>query len=438
MAKCEFFLPGGSMKDRIAKRMIEDAEKKGLIKPGVSTIIEATSGNTGIGLALNGAVKGYDVIITLPEKMSQEKSDVLSALGAEIIRTPTEASFVDIDSHIGVARKLNKQIENSIILDQYCNPSNALVHYDETAEEIWAQCEGKIDYMIVSAGTGGSITGISRKLKEKNPNIQIIGVDPKGSILAYPDEVNKGGITSYKVEGIGYDFIPKNCDRTGNIDRWVKCEDYPAFRMSRRLIKEEGLLVGGSCGCVMQAAIEIAKDLPEDKRVVCLFVDSIRNYMTKFLNDDWMLENGFFSQEEYDRKNFPNNLRVYGNEYTVADLELPEVRPVYLTSTVNDVIAEFNLQGVECLPVLNDASTLIGIVTKANITTLLTTFKITLDSFIPKALMKEFKKVSISDSLKYLSKAFKRHQFLVVTGEKGKYFICENKHLLNHFLKNNK
>jgi cystathionine beta-synthase len=153
--------------------MIEDAERKGLLTPGISTIIEATSGNTGIALALTGAVKGYKVIITLPEKMSQEKSDVLSALGSEIIRTPTEASFADLDSHIGVARKLNKQIEHSVILDQYCNASNALAHYDETAEEIWAQCEGRLDYVVMCAGTGGTITGISRKLKEKNPEIKV-------------------------------------------------------------------------------------------------------------------------------------------------------------------------------------------------------------------------------------------------------------------------
>lgn len=154
--------------------MIEDAEKRELIKPGVSTIIEATSGNTGIALALTGAVKGYNVIITLPEKMSQEKSDVLSALGATIIRTPTEANFAELDSHIGVARILNSQIENSIILDQYCNAGNSLAHYDETAEEIWEQCDGKVDYVVISAGTGGTISGISRKLKEKNPNIQVI------------------------------------------------------------------------------------------------------------------------------------------------------------------------------------------------------------------------------------------------------------------------
>ncbi len=349
VAKCEFYLPGGSLKDRIGKRMIEDAERKGLITPGKSTVIEATSGNTGIALALTGAVKGYNVIITLPEKMSQEKSDVLSALGATIIRTPTEAFFADMDSHIGVARCLNKSIEHSIILDQYCNPGNALAHYDETAEEIWYQCEGKLDYVVMSAGTGGTITGISRKLKELNPDIKIIGVDPHGSILAYPEELNKEGIHSYKVEGVGYDFIPKNCDRTGNIDQWVKSEDKSAFRMARRLIKSEGLLVGGSCGASMAAAIEIAKDLPEDKRVCVVFVDSVRNYMTKFLNDDWMLENEFISQDEYDEKYFTQDTKIFGAEDTVSKLNLTAVDAVYSTHTVKEVLTLFETNKTECV-----------------------------------------------------------------------------------------
>jgi cystathionine beta-synthase len=349
VAKCEYYLPGGSLKDRIGKRMIEDAEKKGLITPGKSTIIEATSGNTGIGLALSGAVKGYNVIITLPEKMSQEKSDVLNALGATIIRTPTEASFVDIDSHIGVARQLQEDIPDSIILDQYCNPGNAMVHYDETAEEIWEQCEGKIDYLVLTAGTGGTITGISRKLKEKNPNIQIVGVDPYGSILAYPEELNYEGIHGYKVEGIGYDFIPKNCDRTGNIDKWVKSRDLESFTMSRRLIKEEGLLVGGSSGGAMHAALQIAKDLPSDKRIVVIFVDSVRNYMTKFLNDDWMLENGFTEQKDYDTKYFGKETKVYGEGLSVKDLGLEKVSGVKSDETVRSVLELFKKQNTECV-----------------------------------------------------------------------------------------
>lgn len=350
--KCEFYNPGGSAKDRIARRMVEDAEKKGLIKPHVSTIIEATSGNTGIGLALMGAVKGYNVIITLPEKMSQEKSDVLNALGAEIIRTPTEAGFADVNSHIGVARKLNKQIENSIILDQYCNSSNPLAHYDATAEEIWDQCDGKIDYVIISAGTGGAITGIGRKLKEKNREIQIIGIDPEGSILAYPDSLNKG-VGSYKIEGIGYDFIPKACDREPPvIDKWIKTEDKEAFVMARRLIREEGLLVGGSSGTVMAGAMKIAKELPEGKRVVVLLVDGVRNYMTKFLNDDWMLENGFLEQEEYDSKYFGKGAKYFnGNNEkdTIENLKLKEVPCVKLTNTVRELLELYEKYSIEAV-----------------------------------------------------------------------------------------
>eukprot|EP00466_Bigelowiella_natans_P017426 jgi/Bigna1/57866/fgenesh1_pm.33_\ len=266
LAKCEYFNSGGSVKDRIGRQMIEDAEMAGRIKPG-DTLIEPTSGNTGIGLALAAAIKGYRMIITLPEKMSQEKVDVLKALGAEIIRTPTEAAFDSPESHIGVAKRLNKELPNSHILDQYANPSNPMAHYLNTAEELLEQTDRKIDYVIMSAGTGGTITGIARRLKETIPGIKVIGVDPKGSILAQPASLN-GPVSSYKVEGIGYDFIPRVLDRS-LVDEWVKTEDKESFIMARRLIKEEGLLAGGSAGVVLLA-------------------DSVRNYMTKHLNEDWM------------------------------------------------------------------------------------------------------------------------------------------------------
>ena len=290
-AKCEFFNAGGSVKDRIGKRMIEDAERSGRIKPG-DTLIEPTSGNTGIGLALTAAIKGYRMIITLPEKMSQEKVDILKALGAEIIRTPTEAAFDSPDSHIGVAKKLQSEIPNSHILDQYKNPSNPLAHYETTAEEIWEQCEGKLDMVVMTAGTGGTLTGIARRLKELNPAIIVVGVDPHGSILAQPAELNVSDVGTYKVEGIGYDFIPDVLDRS-LVDRWIKTSDPESFTMARRLIREEGLLCGGSSGAAMVGALQAARELGPDKRCVVLLADSIRNYMSKHLNDNWMATNGF-------------------------------------------------------------------------------------------------------------------------------------------------
>ena len=280
------------MKDRIGKRMFEDAEKSGRIKPG-DTIIEPTSGNTGIGLALSAAVKGYRMIVTLPEKMSAEKVNVLTALGAEIVRTPTEAAFDSPDSHIGVANRLQKEIENATILDQYGNPSNPLAHYDGTAEEILDQCDGKIDAIVLGAGTGGTLTGTARKIKERVPDCVVVGVDPIGSILAEPDSLNDyNRLVGYQVEGTGYDFIPTVLDRE-IVDYWIKTSDKDSFTTSKRLIKEEGLLVGGSCGANVWAAVEVAKKMGKGKRIVTLLPDSTRNYMTKFLMDKWMVLNGF-------------------------------------------------------------------------------------------------------------------------------------------------
>jgi cystathionine beta-synthase len=299
VAKCEYFNAGGSVKDRIGKNMILEAEKSGRIKPG-DTLIEPTSGNTGIGLALTAAVRGYKMIITLPEKMSQEKVSVLTGLGAQVIRTPTEAAFDSPESHIGVAKSLNEKIPNSHILDQYENKANPDAHYHYTAEEILRQCDGKVDVCVICAGTGGTITGIAKKLKEKLPKVIIVGVDPVGSLLADPENDVVG---SYQVEGIGYDFVPKVLDR-GLVDKWVKTRDTESFVMARRLIKEEGLLCGGSSGSAVVAAIKICKDLKltKDQRCVVILPDSVRNYMTKFLSDDWMIRFGHMKGDRKETK----------------------------------------------------------------------------------------------------------------------------------------
>jgi cystathionine beta-synthase/cysteine synthase A len=287
--KCEFLNPAGSVKDRIAVRMVENLERSGKIGPD-STLIEPTSGNTGAGLAMVAAVKGYPLIITLPEKMSREKQVVMEALGAEIIRTPTEAPHDSPESLIGVAERLNEEIEDSVIPDQYKNPDNPLAHYHGTAAEIWEDFGDSLDLVVIGAGTGGTIAGVARYLKEKNPKIKIIGVDPEGSILGGREEV-----FTYYVEGIGYDFIPEVLEYD-HIDEWIYTNDADSFRMARRLIREEGLLVGGSSGAAVWALLKVLEKEKGVRRALTILPDSIRNYLTKFVNDEWMREHGFLEE----------------------------------------------------------------------------------------------------------------------------------------------
>ena len=285
-SKCEYLNPGGSIKDRIGWKMVQDAEDEGRIKPG-DTLIEPTSGNTGQGIALAAAVKGYRCIITMPEKMSKEKQIALEALGARIVRTPTEAAYNDPESHIEVAKRMQKEIPKSHILDQYANPSNPRAHYEGTAQEILDDFDDDLSMVVMGVGTGGTITGVAKRLKEIKPEVKIIGADPVGSILGGGKKVEP-----YLVEGIGYDFYPKVL-RNDLIDKYVKTEDEESFLMARRLIKDEGLLCGGSSGSAMVAALKSAKILKSNQKCLVVLPDGIRNYMTKFPNDDWMRDQGY-------------------------------------------------------------------------------------------------------------------------------------------------
>ncbi len=410
-AKCEYYNAGGSVKDRIGKRMVEDAEACGKIKPG-DTLIEPTSGNTGIGLALAGAIKGYRVIITMPMKMSLEKINVLKALGAEIIRTPNEAAFDSPDSHIGVAHKLNKEIPNSHILDQYTASGNPMAHYEGTGEEIWEQTGGKVDYLVAGAGTGGTISGIAKKLKEKNPNIIIHGIDPYGSILAQPESLN-ARMEGYQIEGIGYDFIPNVLDRS-IVDQWVKSEDKPGFIMARRLIREEGLFTGGSSGTAMHAAIELAKTLPADANVVVVLADSVRNYMSKFLSDDWMCEYGFADDLMALR------MGHWWSKRAVRDLAPQSPITVGPELTITEAINLMASQNFDMVPVQDQGSgTVMGVITAGQLTSLIAQGKVAGTDAVAKAMYKEFKKVNLSSSLADLSIIFdKDHYALVITEQK--------------------
>lgn len=287
VAKLEYTNPGGSVKERIAVAMIDAAERDGLLEPG-GTIVEPTSGNTGTGLALVGAVRGYRVICTVPDKVAQEKRDLLAAYGVEVIVTPTELLPEDPDSYYGVARRLAEEIPGAFRPDQYANPSNPEAHYLTTGPEVWRQTGGEIDVFAAGVGTGGTITGTARYLKEQKPGVVVVGVDPEGSIYtAGPD----GDIHQYYTEGVGEDFYPETVD-LDLIDRWEVVDDQQAFDMARRLARREGVLTGPSGGMAVEGALRVASE-DTGALVVVLVPDSGRGYLSKVFNDDWLRDHGF-------------------------------------------------------------------------------------------------------------------------------------------------
>lgn len=290
LAKVEYLNPGGSVKDRPAVKMLEVAEKQGLLKPG-GTVIEPTSGNTGAGLALAAAVKGYRCICVMPDKTSQEKRDLLRALGAEVVITPTLPPD-DPESYYKVADRLVEEIPGGFKPGQYENPANALAHYETTGPELWRQTAGRITHFVTGMGTCGTITGTGRYLKEQNPEIKVVGADPEGSIFSDPENIHQ-----YAVEGVGEDFYPGNYDPEV-VDDVIQVDDRESFLMTRRLMAEEGLFVGGSCGMAAVAAVRAAKGLPETAVVVVLLPDTGRNYVSKVFDDEWLFENAGITPED--------------------------------------------------------------------------------------------------------------------------------------------
>ncbi len=296
LAKLEYLNPGGSVKDRIGVAMIDDAERKGLLKPG-GTIVEPTSGNTGIGLALTATIRGYKPIFTMPDKMSEEKRRLLRALGGRVVITPSNVPPESPENYYNVAKRIARETPNAYMPDQYTNPNNPLVHYGTTGPEIWKQTDGKVDVVVIGMGTGGTITGVGKFLKEKKPQVKVVGVDPEGSIF-YPRyyKVEKP-VHPYKVEGIGEDFMPKTLE-LDYVDEVIAVSDKDSFLTARRLAREEGLFVGGSAGAAMHATLKVAEALSQDKVVVVIFSDTGRNYVSKMYSDEWMLELGYIEAEK--------------------------------------------------------------------------------------------------------------------------------------------
>jgi len=298
LAKVETFNPGNSVKDRMAVKMIEDAEADGRLKPG-GTIIEGTSGNTGMGLALGAIVKGYKLICVITDKQSKEKMDILRAVGAKVIVCPTDVEPEDPRSYYSVSKRLGTEIPNSWYVNQYDNPSNAIAHYEQTAPEIWEQTDGKITHFVVGVGTGGTISGVSKYLKERNPNIKVWGIDTYGSVFKKYHETgifDENEIYSYITEGIGEDILPKNVDFS-LIDGFTKVTDKDAAVYTRRLALEEGIFVGNSAGAAIKGVLQLKEHFKPEDVVVVLFHDSGSRYVGKMFNDDWMRERGFLEEE---------------------------------------------------------------------------------------------------------------------------------------------
>jgi cystathionine beta-synthase len=341
VAKVEYFNPGGSIKDRVAMRLVEAAERDGRLKPG-GTIIEPTSGNTGTGLAIAARIKGYRVIAVMPDKMSKEKIDLLRAYGAEVVVTPTDVAPDSPQSYYRVADRLTQEIPGAFQPNQYANPANPETHYLTTGPEVWRQTGGQITHLVVGVGTGGTITGMGRYLKERNPAIEIIGADPVGSIYSN-DEVHP-----YLVEGVGEDFWPQTYD-PGVVDRYVTISDRDSFLTTRRLAETEGLLVGGSCGLAVHAALEVAAGISDPKAmVVVVLPDGGRGYLSKIFNDAWMTQYGFLDR---------TGERMVGDvlRTKTAAGEIPPFVVVHTHQKVRDAIALLHEHRVSQLPVVSEA-----------------------------------------------------------------------------------
>lgn len=360
-AKVEFFNPAGSVKDRIGNAIIDDAERSGRLKPG-GTIVEATSGNTGAGLAIAAAVRGYRCVFVMPDKMSDEKIRFLRAFGARVVITPTAVGPEDPRSYYNVAKRIAAETPNAILANQYHNPANPQAHYETTGPELWEQTEGKIDVFVAGMGTGGTITGTARYLKEKNPNVKVVGVDIMGSLLYDTWKLGRMPedpyLKTYQIEGIGEDFVPSTLDLS-LIDEVTRVDDRESFLMARQLVRDEGLFCGGSAGSAVAGLLKskIVRGLKPDQIAVVLLPDSGSRYQSKFYDDNWMRENNFLPDDR-------SQIRVIDVLRKRMGRELIKVTP---HARMTDVVNLMKSHEISQVPVVGDDGRLLGIVTEVDL-----------------------------------------------------------------------
>lgn len=418
-AKVEYFNPGSSVKDRIAIKIIEEAEKRGDLKPG-GTIVEATSGNTGMGLALTAAVKGYKAVFVMPDKMSMEKIQALRAFGARVVVTPTNVEPEDPRSYYCVSKRIAEETPNAFYANQYHNPDNPQAHYETTGPEIWEQTEGKITTFIAGLGTGGTITGVGKYLKEKNPNIKIVGVDPEGSVYADLIRTGKmGEAYPYKVEGVGEDFLPSTIDLKV-IDDVVVVSDRESFQTTRKLARREGLFVGGSCGFAVCGAVKWAqKQKSKDEVAVVLLPDSGSRYLSKIFNDDWMRENGFLEESEIQVSDIFQSKRLIS-----AAAE----------SSVNEVIELLKSHDIDQLPVTDKNGKLKGIITSQDLLDTVAKDPDTLTDRVENFIISDVETVSLETNLHQLQKILKKDFVPVVVHDDEVLGVITQIDLLDWFV----